>query len=167
MKGVFVKRRCTKGVTSSKMVQYIKRLGVGPQGRACPYETLSNIPPFCGICITFIVKDRYPCRWRWWLCFKILVFGAVPNTTHKILCRPWLFVVYQLSLSCGSYTVHWTLPRENKLNYSLVTLYITMFFLWVLQFPPLLQNQHLQIPIWPGIWKTKKDHLVDVLQLTH
>ena len=69
-----------------------------------------------------------------------------------------VFVVYQLSLSCGSYTAHCTLSRENKLDYSLLTLYITMFFLRVLRFPPLLQNQHLQIPIRPGIWKTKKNH---------
>ena len=40
-----------------------------------------------------------------------------------------------------------------------------MFFLQVLQFLPLLQNQHLQTAIRPGIWKTK-NHLVDVLQLT-
>ena len=53
----FVNRRYTNGVSLlSKMVQYIKRLGVGPQGRACPYETLLNIPPFRSICIT--------CTWR-------------------------------------------------------------------------------------------------------
>ena len=74
-------------------------------------------------------------------------------------------MVRQLSLSRGSYTVHCTLSRENKLHFSLLTLYITMFFLQVLQFLPLLQNQHLQIAIRPGIWKTK-NHLVDVLQLT-
>ena len=58
VKGVsFVNRRYTKGVSLlSKMVQYIKRLGVGPQGRASPYETLLNIPPFRSICIT--------CTWR-------------------------------------------------------------------------------------------------------
>ena len=39
-------------------------------------------------------------------------------------------------------------------------------FLWVLQFSPLLKNQHFQIPIWPGIRQTK-NHFVDVLPPNH
>ena len=65
-----------------------------------------------------------------------------------------VFVVCQLSFSCGSYAVHSTLSRENKLHYYLLTLYVTMFFLRVLWFPPLLENRHLQIPIRPGIRTT-------------
>ena len=39
-------------------------------------------------------------------------------------------------------------------------------FLRVLRFSPLLKNQHFQIPIQPGIRKTK-NHFVDVLPLNH
>jgi len=66
--------------------------------------------------------------------------GLGSNLGINAICGLWLFV-YRFSL----------LLRE--------------VFLQVIRFSPLIKNQHFQMPIWPGIMRWTKNHLVEVLLL--